>query len=118
MRPWAVLVCLSMAACGILGPTMDAYDRRPLQDLPEQYRAWYVEVASCIGQARDFDAVLWFVAEELYLGDDEKGGVYSPPNEITLRADHVLSKRVVKHELIHYIRQEIGHGPIYDRCTA
>lgn len=122
MVPKAVLnlACVSMVACGIMGPELDALNRAPLDPIPSEYVEWYVESQSCVGTSRDFAAISWFVADELFLGGEEKGGVWSSPNRITLRSDHLHSQRAVKHEMIHYVLQ-IGNSlhdtNIFDRCT-
>ncbi len=114
------LACVSIAACGIIGPDLEAPNRAPLDPIPSEYVEWYVESQRCVGRSRDFTAISWFVADELFLGGAEKGGVWSSPNRIIMRSDHRDSRRAVKHEMIHYIRQ-IGNSlhdtDIFDRCT-
>ena len=103
--------------CGILGPTADTVNLRPLVPVPIEYQGWYGEVQSCVGETREFGGIVFFVADELYLAGRDAGGIWSPPNRIIMRRDHVLSQRAVKHELIHYIRDELGHAPVYDLCS-
>ena len=114
------LACVSIAACGITGPDLDALNRAPLDPIPSMYVDWYVESQLCVGSSRDFAAISWFVADELFLGGEKIGGVWSSPNRITLRSDHLHSQRVVKHEMIHYVLQ-IGNSlhdtDIFERCT-
>ncbi len=114
------LACVSIAACGIIGPDLDAPNRAPIDPIPSEYVEWYVESQLCVGRSRDFTAISWFVADELFFGGAEISGVWSSPNRIIMRSDHMHSKRVVKHEMIHYILQ-IGNSlhdtDIFSRCT-
>jgi len=112
---------VSIAACGIIGPDLEASNRAPLDPIPSKYVEWYVESQRCVGRSRDFTAISWFVADELFLDGAEKGGVWSNSDRITMRSDHLHSERAVKHEMIHYILQ-IGNSlhdtDIFDRCTS
>ena len=114
----SLAVAVAVAGCDLLGPQFDAVARRPLEPVPAQYIEWYIEVQDCLDRKRDFGRIEWFVAQELYLDDVEKGGVWSPPIRITMRVDHILDQRAVKHEMIHYIEQRGGHTPDFLRCSG
>lgn len=96
-------------ACGNLtGPSFSSTNLEPLEP-PLIYRTWYNEVRYCLNIRRDYDAIEWYVADELILRGDEKGGVWRRPNRIALLKRLVYHKPTVKHEMIHYIRQKGDH---------
>jgi len=114
------LACVSIAACGIVGPEIEAPNREPLDPIPSVYAQWYVESQQCVGTSRDFTEISWFVADELFFDGTEKGGVWSSPNRIIMRSDHLASKRAIKHEMIHYILQtgtSLHATDLFARCT-
>ena len=120
MRAWGYVACLYITGCGILGPNVDTLNLVPLEPIPSEYKGWYEAVQVCVGRRGDFDAIVWFVADELFLGGVEKGGVWSSPDRIIMRADQVLIMGAVKHEMIHHIFQlvdELHGSTLMDRCS-
>ncbi len=112
------LVLAVLAGCNIFGPQLETTGRMRLEPTPSQYEGWHAEVQDCLGRARSYERIEWFVADELYYGGAEIGGVWSSPDRITMRRDHVGWEPSVKHELVHYIEQVSEHGPEFLRCSG
>ena len=108
---------VAVAGCNLLGPDFDAPGATPL-DAPVAYLAWHHEVEYCLGRERPFGAIRFYVADEVFLDDRAKYGVWIRPSSITIRTDHVDDEALVKHELVHYIEQEDDHSPAFLRCSG
>ena len=110
----ATLVLLS---CEIMGPDVEIAGRQALVEIPVQYRVWHGQVEQCVNDVRSFDGIKWFVADEVIFDGRSAVGLFKKPDEITVLRVEALSVRIVKHEMIHYVRQEVHHGPVYQRCS-
>ena len=64
-------LCVLLCACGILGPDVGYENLRLLDPIPEEYPGWYAEVESCLSRAGDFDAITWYVADDVFLDGDK-----------------------------------------------
>lgn len=118
--PLAVaLVALALVGCGILEPTYERINERPLTPLAI-YPVWYEETRACVGVHHDqpFESIKWSQVDEFGLGGgtDEVAGVWNN-GHIIIRSDHLEDERVVKHEMIHHFIATVGHAPIFDRCS-
>lgn len=115
------LFCLPwIAACGLLGPNIDEIRKRRLDPVPDVYLGWYEAVESCVGRTGDFDAISWYVADDLRRNGEPRAGVLRFPHAITLRADFVEHPGVVMHEMVHHVmrRGDELHGTILmDACS-
>ncbi len=101
-----LLLCLTLLpACGIIGPSVQAPHLRPLEPIPEVYASWYDHVETCIGQLGNFDAIFWYVADEIFVDGLEKAGILRFPHTITMHSDFVQNPVAVKHEMVHHVSQ-------------
>ena len=115
-------LCLVLSGCNITGPDFETIDRRPLiLEYPDLYRRWFDEVQGCMESpgVRQFESIVWFVADSLKLDGAGIRVAWTAPDEITLRSDRLLARRDVKHEVIHHLRNDpgSGHPPVFDRCA-
>ena len=111
------VIILILSGCGILGPDLDILNHRLLDPIPPEYPRWYAEVESCLGRTGDFDAISWYVADDIIVDGIRKGGRIEFPNRITMRAPHVYRTPLVKHEMVHHILQAGGaihDTPVFD----
>ena len=109
-----------LLACGILGPDLETTNRRLLDPIPSEYPRWYTEVESCVSQFGDYNAIVWYIADEIVLGDVPKAGLLHFPNTITLRAASIHHVHAVKHEMVHHVRQigdELHETNDFGRCS-
>ncbi len=111
-----------LVGCGIIGPERAEVDnRRPLDPVPAVYLEWHAEVEDCLGRTRAFGDIRWFIADALHFRGVPAGGIWSPPDRITMRVDRVSYEWAVKHEIIHYVEGEGNsiHGTgVFLRCGA
>ena len=121
MRLLTVYICLAITGCGIVGPTQtEMTGRVALNPIPAEYSIWYRDVQSCVGESRDFGEISWSVATRIFLDDEEKAGVFQSPNKITIHVDWVHHIEIVKHEMVHFVRQagdRLHRTDIFDRCA-
>ena len=112
-------LCVLLCACGILGPDVETPNRRLLDPIPPEYPGWYAEVESCLGRAGDYDAIVWYVADDIIVDGVRKGGIFAFPNRITVRAPRVHDAFLVKHEMVHHVLQagEELHGTDVFDCA-
>lgn len=111
---------LVVAACGILGPELDVPNRVLLDPVPVEYPGWYQAATSCLAQPGDYDAIVWYIADEVIVDGVHKAGVLEFPNTITMRASTIHTRVSVKHEMIHHVRQlgdELHATDDFDRCS-
>ena len=101
----ACFVCLWVVACGIFGPDLETPNRALLDPVPAEYPGWYVEVVSCLAQLGDYDAIVWYVADEVVVDGVQKAGILKFPNTITMRAGSIHNQTSVRHEMVHHVRQ-------------
>jgi hypothetical protein len=95
----------------------------------EVYRADYARVVACTGLERSFEALTWFIVP----GGSFRDKVQESMGEQKIRywGETILAGRdtiflaevrpewVVRHELIHYVRQEIDHDEMLNhKCQA
>ena len=119
MRLACVFIVLCVA-CGILGPSVQTPNRVPLDPIPDEYAGWYIDVVSCLVQLGDFDAIVWLVADEVVVDGVQKAGILEFPHTITMLASSVHSRRSVKHEMTHHVRQvgdELHGTDDFDKCS-
>lgn len=117
MRAIALLVCcLLMSACGIFGPDFGSYvettNRRLLDPIPLGYPVWYTAVEICLGKSGNYDAIIWYVADEIAFDGISALGLWEAPDRITLRATVTYIGSIVRHEMIHHVLQ--GGSRIHD----
>lgn len=113
-----LLLCLTLLpACGIIGPDIDFTKHEPLGPVPELYREWYADVELCLGIAGEFNAVIWYIADDIIYNGVSSFGLWQEAHRITMKATHLHSIRNVRHEMIHHILQRgnSAHGlPEFD----
>ena len=86
----------------------------------ELYQRWYNETAACAGLEGDFSKITWQVLEGSGWYDDDGSfilGKWYWPHTIFLPSEYVDSMFLVKHEMLHDLRQEGGHPtPPFNFC--
>lgn len=100
---------------------------------PSVYATWWAATEECVGVRGDFGRVGWGVMEDDSLGmfwarePDGQGrswqvlaaGLWVPSHLILLSRSHVGTEYVVRHEMVHELRQVPGHGVLFlDRCSG
>lgn len=101
-----------------------------MRPVPEIYRTWYSEIASCIGkddQDSDnrFRMIRWYSASKIWdptIKDRPQNiwGVWRKPHDIIIREDMLLHETTVKHELVHdLIPDDLNHqSPYFESCAG
>lgn len=67
---------------------------------PGEFRAWWAGVEDCSNESGDYDAVVWYLADDFAAGGAVVGQ-WSPPHSITFRKGFQTTETVVKHEMLH-----------------
>ena len=67
---------------------------------PSEFRTWWAGVEDCSNETGDYDAVVWYLADDFAAGGTVVGQ-WSPPHSITLRRGFQTTEDVVKHEMLH-----------------
>jgi hypothetical protein len=79
---------------------------------PAPYRTWWNLVEACSTLRGDFDALRWYVAEEVNAGDPTVGATWNgETNQIVLDNTVAGDGRVVRHEMLHALLGRAGHPP-------
>lgn len=115
-----VLSPLWLSACGILGPDVQVTNRRLLDPVPAEYPSWYEQVQECLGLPGDYDAITWYVADDVIVDGVPKAGILRFPHAITMHIDFIHNPVAVKHEMVHHVRQlgdELHGTTDFDRCS-
>lgn len=115
----AALVLLPAVACASrIGPQTFGDAIAPITP-PAVYAEWYAQLATCLGdsaQARPFSAIHWYRARPAARFTDPRtgevlAGFWTARREaIILGAPYVDDPAVVKHELLHYLRDVGDHN--------
>lgn len=125
MRGLLPLPLLVAAACCAEAPTVIVTPERV--DPPVSFAEAYASVEVCLGRAGDFEAVRWWVANDLWRVDAPTAiGLTAFPNDIylyrrlwdELQRGETWPLNTVRHESIHHVLQSSGHGPAFHRCEA
>lgn len=111
----ALLLCLTLAGCLV---DLDVTNQRPLTPLPE-FEVWHAEVEVCIGRERAYADIRWYQADYMLWQDTlVAGGFWRSPDVIIIRSDRLWAEHIVKHEVVHYVRQNTNHNARQDRCAS
>lgn len=114
-----LMAALYAGACAEAG-NFEPVGTRPL-DPPGLYRTWWSEVEACAQISAPFDRVDWYEADHLINTerDSRHPGAWRPPHAIYVSSRHLLSRPVVKHEIVHDLLQRKDHGsPLFLRCAG
>ena len=93
--------------------------RDPLEPftLTAQYRVWWAELEECSGLRGDFDAVSFYIrprTEEFTVDGANYWGYWTPgSNSITLAERWAMTEKLVKHEEMHALLQDVAHPVAY-----
>ena len=103
---------LTLAVCDkIVGPTLpsDAQQFSP----PPVYSTWWQMTQSCSGLTGSMAAVTWYqtneVVHDTHTGDIIAGFWVPGSNQIVLTATVLMEGGIVRHEMLHALRQKGGH---------
>lgn len=109
-----------LAGCRELGPGLPAGAER--MDPPPVYAEWWRMTEACSARSGDFSEISWYVvpgARAISSGDTrEVQGIWMGNNGIVIAGESVRSGPLVRHEMLHAIRQQGSHprGDFVDRC--
>lgn len=121
MKTVIPLLAVALVACDASPWTVESrYHLTP----PAAYVEWFAEVATCLGKrevatAERFARIRWFAGLEIHDGEGTGAlGLWTRPNQITIREDRIDARHVVKHEMIHDLLQDTQHpSPYFDVCA-
>ena len=115
----AVLLAVFLAACeSPVGLPSGATRYSP----PDIYQAWWQLTERCSGLAGDFGAVRWYSVAAVDSFDLEgtwaSGAWYPAGNRIVIAQQELSDGEVVRHEMLHALRQAGGHPRdlFLDKC--
>lgn len=98
-----IFLAVLLAGCANpFGPDVRIWGQRSMEPVPAAYAAWYAEVEACLGQAGDFGAVEWFVADRIVTSGVTRAGYWSG-SRILLARRWSNTSFVVRHEAAHHI---------------
>lgn len=113
MRPLTILVIL---ASGCVFEPETAIRISP----PSVYHNWWYEVGTCLGRAKNFDSIEWYMVPGVETFETPKGLAYGTEQHgrITIAEGSICNSYVVTHEMIH--AYGFNHPPRhswYHRCV-
>jgi len=114
-RALAILIAalpLVVAVCDkVVGPSLpaDAVEFSP----PPVYTTWWQMTQSCSGLTGSMNAVAWYKTDEVvhdtHTGDVIAGFWLPDHNQIVLNSAVMMDGGIVRHEMLHALRQKGGH---------
>lgn len=113
--PIALLVLVLLVRCDLT--TYPAGAER--MDPPELYREWWAEMEKEVGRRYPMDLLSWWVVPvapwwEPQIGDYVVGEWFES-NRIYIGGPWLMDEGLVKHEMLHAILQDTGHGhPLFE----
>jgi hypothetical protein len=118
VRAGAVM-CLTGALACAHRPLPVVYDAREF-DPPDLYRSWWREVEECSTAEGDFDAMRWFEAPGVVflVRGQMYAGYWFDPDRIVIAEERLEDPLIVRHEMLHAILQQEGHGPEFTFLCA
>lgn len=107
---------LTVVACSAISGVVAPEPYEP----PMIYQRWWDEVQECTQLTGNLSAITWFVADEV--GSDKNGlwaGLWVEPHHIYIQRGYQTYWLVIKHEMIHDLRQKGNHdSPMFRaECT-
>ena len=87
---------------------------------PPSYHAWHAQVETCVAGRRPFEDVVWRKIHSrafTCVGFPDKWGCFISPRTIYIVVWLMDDERLVKTELVHYVRQDVAHDSLHARCA-
>ena len=112
-----ILLVVLLVACLSFGPSVRLVNLQHLYSIPDDYPAWHHEAENCMSISRNFNKIRWSVADSIIIGGDEKWGIWMKPRGIVILKHHIHKKSTIKHEIIHYLRQNGVHDWKIGHCS-
>lgn len=102
-----MLFVLALAGCS--NPfyvQLEASGHMAMHPVPAIYGEWHRQVVECVGVDSNFATIRWYTAREMsHGGRAVEGHALIRARAITIRADHIMSEHVVRHEMVHVVLQ-------------
>jgi hypothetical protein len=127
MRRFLLLLpLLVVTACE--NPFAPDYDKLPegaVDFTPDSVRfaRLWAEVEECSGRTRPMAGVRWMMVPGVFEYERPHGShtitanaTWYPPSTVVFAEKVIERDGPVKHEMLHVIMQERGHGPAFDAC--
>ena len=112
-----ILLVVLLAACLSFGPSVKLVNLQQLYTIPDEYLVWYHEAENCMSISRNFNKIRWSVADSIIIGGNEKLGIWIKPRGIVIVKHHIHKENTIKHEIIHYLRQNSEHDWKIVHCS-
>ena len=101
---------IALSACDVPTAPRDAVAIVP----PAHYRVWWGELETCSGLTGDFDRVQFYAVPVLVYDGRRLTGLWMERGNKIILADMYLNvHRVVRHEMMHALRQAGSHPTAY-----
>jgi len=108
---------LMVAGCGTFEPSEEWIEFTP----PLIFRVWHGEVENCLGIQQPFDDIVWRRVGTFTFQCNDPRPAFACivfPNTIYLLHYILGDERIVKGELVHYVRQKGDHDESFIRCSV